>query len=143
MGESMGFFSNLFKSSTFFESEFTDKTIMPLAQVVSAHVNWKTRLNKFMEGTLGYKLDPEMLMQANDTELGRWILQSDSIEMSAIKKDMLKQLHQANLELHQVASHIAQIIHDGRREDITGENEKFQSKAKEVMYLLLDINKAN
>jgi len=139
----MGFFSNLFKSSTFFESEYTDKTIMPLAQVVSAHVNWKTRLNKLMEGTLGYNLDPEMLKQANDTELGRWILQVDAIETSAIKKDLLKQLHQGNQELHQIASQIAHMIQNGRRDDIAGENEKFQSKAKEVMYLLLDINKEN
>lgn len=139
----MGFFSNLFNASTFFESEYTDKTIMPLAQVVSAHVNWKTRLNKFMEGTLGYNLDPEVLVQANDTELGRWILQTDEIELSGIKKDMLKQLHHANQELHQLAGSIAHLIHAGRREEVSGENEKFQNKAREVMYLLLDINKQN
>lgn len=137
----MGFFSNLLSNSTFFESEYTDKTVMPLAQVVSAHVNWKTRFNKFMEGTLGYNLDPEVLEQSNDTELGRWILQSEIVEMSAAKKEMFKQLHQANNELHQLASRIALIIHDGRRDDIAGENEEFQKKAKEVMYLLLDINK--
>jgi hypothetical protein len=139
----MGFFSNIFKSSTFFESEYTDKSIMSLAQVVSAHVNWKSRLGKFMAGTLGYNLDPEVLMQANDTELGRWILQADSMVMSDSKKVMLKQLHQANLELHQVASRIAQFVHDGRQAEIPDENETFQAKAKEVMYLLLDINKEN
>lgn len=136
-------FSSLFKSSTFFESEYTDKTIMPLAQVVSAHVNWKSRLNKFIEGTLGYNLDPEVLVQANDTELGRWILQADAMVLSDTKKDMLRQLHQANLELHQVASHIAHFIRDGKRQDLTAANEKFQHIAKEVMYLLLDINKEN
>lgn len=137
----MGFFSNLFKSSTFFESEYTDKSIMPVAQVMSAHANWKTRVNKFMEGTLGYNLDPEVLIQANDTELGRWILQADAMEMSAARKDMLKQLHQANLELHQVASHIARVIHEGRRENISGESEKFQNLAREITFLLMDISK--
>lgn len=139
----MGFFSNLLKSSTFFESEYTDKSLMPVAQVMSAHANWKTRLNKFMDGTLGYKLDPEVLAQANDTELGRWILQADAMEMGATRKDLLKQLHQANLELHQLASRIAQIIHNGRGEDISGEKEKFQNIAKQITYLLMDISKEN
>jgi len=139
----MGFFSNQLKSSTFFESEYTVKTIMPVAKVMSAHANWKTRLNKFMEGTLGYKLDPEVLLQANDTELGRWILQADTMEMGAAKKDLLTQLYQANLELHQLASRIARNIHGGRGEDITGEKEKFQNIAKQVTYLLLDMSLEN
>lgn len=137
----MGLFSNLFKSSKFFESEYTDKSIMPLAQVISAHVNWKTRLNKFMDGTLGYNLDPEVLMQANDTEVGRWILQTDAMALHGAKKDLLKQLYQVNTEMHQVASHIARLIHDGKREDITGDREKFQDLAKQLMYLLLDVSK--
>lgn len=139
----MGFFSNLLKSSTFFESEYTDKSLMPVAQVMSAHANWKTRLNKFMDGTLGYNLDPEVLAQANDTELGRWILQADAMEMGATRKDLLKQLHQVNLELHQVASRIAQTIQSGSGEDISAEKENFQNKAKQITYLLMDISKEN
>lgn len=139
----MGFFSNLFKSSTFFESEYTDKSMMPVAQVMGAHANWKSRLNKYMEGTLGYNLDPEVLAQANDTELGRWILQADSIETNAGKREILRQLHDANHELHQLASRIAQIILGGRREDIAPYNEKFQNVAKQVMLLLLDYSKEN
>lgn len=139
----MGFFSNLFKSSTFFDSEYTDKTAMPLAQVLSAHVNWKARLNKFMEGTLSYSLDPEVLLQANDTELGRWILQADEMDLSDIKKDMLKQLYQANIEMHQVASNIAQLIHANKREELAELNEKFKEVTKNLMYLLLDISNQN
>jgi len=137
----MGLFSSLFNKSTFFESAYTDKSMMPVAQVMGAHANWKSRLNRYMEGTLGYNLDPEVLAQADDTELGRWILQADSQEMSAAQKDMLKQLHQANLELHQVASRIAQLIQDGRREELTDQNEKFQNIAKQVLFLLLDLSK--
>ena len=79
----MGFFSNLFTKSTFFSSEFTDKSMMSLTEVMSAHANWKSRLGKFIDGTLGYSLDPDMLAEADDTELGRWILQSDELQMSA------------------------------------------------------------
>lgn len=139
----MGFFSNLFKTSTFFESEYTDKTAMPLAQVISAHVNWKTRLNKFMEGTLGYSLDPEVLLQANDTELGRWILQADAMDFSDEKRDLLKQLHQSNIEMHQVASALAQLVQESRREEMVGLNEKFKVVTREIMHLLLDISNQN
>lgn len=137
----MGFFSSLLKSSTFFESEYTDKSIMPVAQVMSAHANWKSRFNKFMEGTLGYNLDPEVLSQANDTELGRWIMQSDLLVVSDTKKEMLKQLHQVNLELHMLASHIAKLIHSGKKDEISDEKEKFQEMTREVMYLMMDISK--
>lgn len=137
----MGFFSNLFKSSTFFESEYTDKSIMPVAQVLGAHANWKSRLNRYMEGTLGYNLDPDVLAEANDTELGRWILQMDTQDMNAEKKVMLKQLHEANLDLHKYASEIARKIQAGKREDIAALNEQFQETAKQVMMLLLDISK--
>ena len=139
----MGFFSNLFKTSTFFESEFTDKTAMPIGQVISAHVNWKARLNKFMDGTLGYSLDPEILLQANDTELGRWILQADAMDFSDVKKDMLKQLHQANIEMHQLASTIAQLVHANKREELADVNEKFKIVTKDLMHLLLDISNQN
>jgi hypothetical protein len=137
----MGFFSRLFESSTFFESEYTVKTIMPLAQVISAHVNWKVRLSRLIEGTLGYKLDPEMLLQANDTELGRWILQADAMGLSENNKITLKQLHQANLDMHQVASRIAMMVQEGKRENLEVENEKFKDISKTLMYLLLDLSK--
>lgn len=136
----MGLFSKQLKSSTFFESEYTDKSIMSVAQVMSAHANWKSRLNKFIEGTLGYKLDSEMLLQANDTELGRWILQADTMEMGVTKKELLTQLYQANHELHHVASRIAQIVQDGSREVIAAEKEKLQNIAKKITYLLMDVS---
>lgn len=79
----MSFFSDLFKKSSFFASEYTDKSMMSLLEVMNAHANWKSRFSQFMAGTLPYKLDPDMLAQADDTELGRWILQSDTLKMSA------------------------------------------------------------
>lgn len=96
----MGFFSNLFKKSGFFSSEYTDKSMMLLTDVMNAHANWKARIHRFMAGTLGYSLDPEMVAQADDTELGRWILQSDAQEMRDSRRLLLDQLHTANVELH-------------------------------------------
>ena len=137
----MGFFSNLFKKSNFFASEYTDKSMMSFAEMMGAHANWKSRLQKFIEGTLGYSLDPDMLAQASDTELGRWILQSDALEMSGERRNLLNQLHEANAELHHVASSIARHVLAGNQADVAIDNEKFVSASKQVMLLLRELGK--
>ena len=137
----MSFFANLFKKSNFFASEYTDKSIMPLLEVMNAHANWKSRLNKFMDGTLGYNLDPEVLAEADDTELGRWILQSDSLKMSDERRNEIQQLHIANTELHKAASTIAQHVIAGNREGVAAANEQFISASRQVMLLLRELSK--
>ena len=132
----MGFFSNLFTKSTFFSSEFTDKSMMSLTEVMSAHANWKSRLGKFIDGTLGYSLDPDMLAEADDTELGRWILQSDELQISEEKRGVLKQLHQANVEMHGVASAIATLVHAGNQAGVASLNNQFVATSRQVMVLL-------
>ncbi len=139
----MSFFSDLFNKSNFFVSEYTDKSLMSLVEVMNAHANWKSRLNQFIAGTLTYSLDPDMLAQADDTELGRWILQSDSLNMSDDRKSLFKQLHRANVELHLAASAIARLIHAGNSTDITVENELYQSASRQIMVLLRELGKEN
>lgn len=137
----MSFFANLFKKSNFFASEYTDKSIMSLAEVMNAHANWKSRLNKFMDGTLGYNLDPDVLAEADDTELGRWILQSDSLKMSDERKNLINQLHKANVELHKAASTIARHVHAGNQAAVASANEQFLSASRDVMLLLRELGK--
>jgi len=139
----MSFFSNLFKKSNFFASEYTDKSIMPLAEVMNAHANWKSRVNKFMAGTLGYSLDPEVLAEADDTELGRWILQSDSMKMTDERRNLIIQLHKVNVELHQAASTIARHVHAGNHGDAAIANEQFLSASRNVMLLFRELGKNN
>lgn len=137
----MSFFANLFKKSNFFASEYTDKSLMSLAEVMNAHANWKSRLNKFMAGTLGYSLDPEVLAEADDTELGRWILQSDSLKMSDERRNQISQLHEANVELHQAASAIARYVLAGKHAEVAIANEKFLAASRQVMLLFRELSK--
>jgi hypothetical protein len=139
----MSFFSDLFKKSSFFASEYTDKSIMSLVEVMNAHANWKSRLSQFIAGTLPYKLDPDMLAEADDTELGRWILQSDSLKMSAEKKELIKQLHNANTELHQAASAIARHMLENKQAEIAQANEKILSASRKIMLLFRELGKEN
>ncbi len=139
----MSFFSNLFKKSSFFAPEYTDKSIMSLAEVMNAHANWKTRLGKFMDGTLGYSLDPDMLAQADDTELGRWMLLSDSLKMSDERRNLITRLYKVNGDLHQAASTIARHVLAGNQADVAIANEQFLSASREVMMLLRKLGKNN
>ena len=139
----MGFFANLFTKSSFFSSEYTDKSMMSLTEVMSAHANWKARLQKFIDGTLGYNLDPEMLAEADDTELGRWILQSDALKMSDERRSLFKQLHEANEVLHQSASTIAQLVQSGNQAAVAQENENFMSVSRQIMVLMMELGKDN
>ena len=137
----MGFFTNLFKKSSFFASEYTDKSLMPFAEVMNAHANWKSRITKFMEGTLGYSLDPEVLAEADDTELGRWILLADSMSTNDEIKNKINQLHKANVELHQAASIIARQVISGNKTELAIANEQYSSAARQVMLLLRELAK--
>lgn len=139
----MGFFSNLFKKSSFFASEYTDKSMMLLTDVMNAHANWKSRIGRFVEGTLGYNLDPDVVAQADDTELGRWILQSDELEVSDERRKLLDQLHKANVDMHQVASIIVRHIIAGNREDALSYDKQFIAASKQVMMLLRELGKEN
>ena len=137
----MWFFSNLFKKSGFFSSEYTDKSMMLLTDVMNAHANWKSRIHRFMEGSLGYSLDPEMVAQADDTELGRWILQSDALEMSNERRLVLDKLHKANVELHQVAHAIVRDVLAGNLADAAIHEKQFVAVAKRVMVLLIEVGR--
>jgi hypothetical protein len=135
----MGFFSNLFKKSSFFASEYTDKSMMSLAEVMRAHANWKDRFTRFMDGTLGYSLDSEVLAAADDTELGRWILQADEVEKNSEKRKLIDQLHQANGEMHKAASAIAGFLNAGNRAEIGKVNVQYMYSARQVMNLLKEL----
>lgn len=137
----MGFFSNLFSKSSFFASEYTDKTMMSLEQVTRAHENWKTRFAKFVEGTLGYSLDPEVLAAADDTELGRWVLQMDDVENDAEKRKLLDQLHQANADMHVAASGIAKLVLAGDTAQLSKANVPYMYFSRQVMTLLKELEK--
>lgn len=137
----MGFLSNLFKKSSFFSSEYTDKSMMSLAEVSRAHENWKSRFARFMEGTLGYSLDPEVLASADDTELGRWILQMDEAEKNAEKKKLIDHLHQLNSDMHQAASTIAILVNAGNRAEVAKANVQYIFSARQVMTLLKELEK--
>ena len=67
----MGFFSSLFGSN---KTEAT-KIIgsLDVMAAINAHVLWKIRLEKYMNGTSEEALDPKVICRDDQCTLGKWI----------------------------------------------------------------------
>ena len=84
-----------------------------------------------------------MLAEPDDTELGRWILQSDALKMNDDRRNLLKQLHMANNELHQAASNSARHKLAGNLAEVANINEQLVSASKQIMVVLRELGKDN
>lgn len=67
----MGFFSKLFSSNDTKKIDALNE--LDVMAAVNAHVHWKMRLEKFLNGTSEEKLDPKVVCLDNQCELGKWI----------------------------------------------------------------------
>ncbi len=65
----MGFFSRLFGSA---EKEAIREEIN-ISEATAAHVSWKLRLQRCLDGTADETLDPEIVCRDDACKLGQWI----------------------------------------------------------------------
>ena len=65
----MGLFGNLFSSSK--KKEIVEE--INLIKAAQAHIGWKMRLQKYLDGTSGEKLDSEVVCRDDQCKLGTWI----------------------------------------------------------------------
>lgn len=67
----MGFFSSLLG---FGESNKTSiKEEINIMDAINAHILWKIRLEKYLNGTSDEKLDPNVICRDDQCKLGKWI----------------------------------------------------------------------
>jgi hypothetical protein len=67
----MGFFSSLFGSS---ESKSVNiKNEINIMDAINAHIKWKIRLEKYLNGTSEETLDPKIVCRDDQCVLGKWI----------------------------------------------------------------------
>lgn len=67
----MGFFSNLFGSN---ESKSVNiKNEINIMDAINAHIKWKIRLEKYLNGTSEETLDPSVVCRDDQCVLGKWI----------------------------------------------------------------------
>ena len=67
----MGFFSNLLGLDE--AKKEIIKTDLNIMDAINAHVLWKIRLEKYINGTSEEKLDPKVICLDNQCKLGKWI----------------------------------------------------------------------
>lgn len=67
----MGIFSSLFGSGGSKKSTINDE--INIMEAINAHVRWKIRLEKYVDGTSEEKLDPRIICRDDQCQLGKWI----------------------------------------------------------------------
>jgi len=67
----MGIFSSLFGSGGSKKENIKDE--INIMEAINAHVRWKIRLEKYVDGTSEEKLDPKIICRDDQCQLGKWI----------------------------------------------------------------------
>ena len=67
----MGFFSALFGFSE--NKKAGIKEEINIMDAINAHIKWKIRLDKYVDGTSEEKLDPQIICRDDQCVLGKWI----------------------------------------------------------------------
>lgn len=72
----MGFFSKLFGQDEKLEAKKIRETIrseINIPECIDAHMKWKGRLQKYLDGTSEEQLDPMVVCRDDQCVLGKWI----------------------------------------------------------------------
>jgi len=67
----MGFFSSLLGFDESKKTNINDE--INIMEAINAHVYWKMRLEKYVDGTSEEKLDPKLICRDDQCVLGKWI----------------------------------------------------------------------
>lgn len=71
----MGFFSRVFGFNSKHEKELREniRSEINIPECIDAHMKWKGRLQKYLDGTSEEKLDPMVVCRDDQCVLGKWI----------------------------------------------------------------------
>jgi hypothetical protein len=69
----MGVFSNLFGSGESKKTTIKITDEINIMEAINAHIHWKIRLEKYLDGTSEEKLDPKLICRDDQCKLGKWI----------------------------------------------------------------------
>ncbi len=71
----MGFFSRVFGFSNKNEAKIREdiRSEINIPECIDAHMKWKGRLQKYLDGTSDEKLDPMVVCRDDQCVLGKWI----------------------------------------------------------------------
>jgi hypothetical protein len=67
----MGFFSSLVALGESKQTNIQDE--INIMDAIDAHVHWKIRLDRYLNGTSEEKLDPKIICRDDQCKLGKWL----------------------------------------------------------------------
>lgn len=85
---------------------------MNFLDAINAHVMWKVRLQKYLNGTSEENLDPEHICKDNQCPLGKWIYGNSE---RYNKSPIFEEVRTKHAEFHITASKIVQLVNTDRK----------------------------
>ena len=134
----MGFFSSLFSSNETTKAKILDD--LDVMDAINAHVHWKMRLEKYINGTSEEKLDPNIICLDNQCKLGKWI-HGAAVEHFH-DDESLTDLREQHAKFHVFASRIVENVLAGNKpaaQDLMDGDYKYTSR--KVVFALTELRK--
>ena len=134
----MGFFSKLLGLSEAKKADIMNE--LDVMAAINAHVQWKLRLEKYLEGTSEEKLDSKVVCQDNQCKLGKWIY-GPAVEHFH-GDESLDNLREEHAKFHTYAGRIVDFIHADNKvaaQDLLEGDYKFTSR--KVVFALSELSK--
>lgn len=134
----MGFFSKLLGLSEAKKADIMSE--LDVMAAINAHVQWKMRLEKYLEGTSEEKLDPKVVCLDNQCKLGKWIYGSAVEHFHG--DESLDNLRDEHARFHTYAGRIVDYIHANDKaaaKDLLEGDYKFTSR--KVVFALSELSK--
>lgn len=103
----MGFFSKLLGLNENLRIDINDE--INIMEAINAHIKWKIRLDKYMNGTSEEKLDPAVICRDDQCVLGKWIHGPALKHFS--DDDGFKTLRDDHAQFHVIAGKVVSNVH--------------------------------
>lgn len=134
----MSIFSSVFSLSDHENAGIDDEINVPDA--ITAHVSWKVRLQKYIDGKSDENLDPMSVCRDDQCALGQWIHGPATQRFHTNKAFHTLRSHHA--QFHYVAANIVRYMQEGDKAGaqalLKGE---YSRVSHHVMMMLLELNK--
>lgn len=87
---------------------------MNFLDAINAHVMWKQRLLKYLDGTSTEDLNPDQITKDNLCMLGKWIYGNED---RYIKSPVFEDVRGKHAEFHQTAAQIVRLVNESRTKE--------------------------
>jgi Chemoreceptor zinc-binding domain len=134
----MGFFANLFGMSEAKKADIMNE--LDVISAINAHVQWKMRLEKYLDGTSEEKLDSKVVCLDNQCKLGKWIYGSATEHFQ--DDESLDNLRDEHAKFHIYAGRIVDFVHakdmDAAKDLLDGD---YKFASRKVVFALSELSK--